>query len=951
MAMGDDELKVPLGFDVNTANAEQGMQRISTLASQIREDFRLINEAVEGVTDKADRMREYFQGNVDIISGMKSLLESIQAINQANQTTIGNNITLISELLNSVKGLNGDITHAMQLVSQASGAMQGVGGGVNIGNTSTSSQNFSGLVQHERRVEPISPIGYDEREQEGVTGTSAVNPVSSVVQTNVVKPTNPIQQQIVQQQQQQPGPTPPGPGPSIPPTPPRPPRPPIAGPGSPPPGDDDSNQPWWKLWSRTRPRTATNQPVGAQNNSQVTGEDQQYYAEPRGAKQSVDQIELQNYLRANANMLYERTQGSNAIPAGGEHRAAEYAYANMLRQMNTVANVLPGSLGRQIMAHAKGALYNYGNLDPRLGWPLDMESIKRAQKENTDYLRDADGNIQYRTFVDSSGVEQKMPLMQRTSGSYTPVEQAAIHIANTIAKVMSSPAGQYGTMAVSAYGLGKNLYGGAKSITDYIGQYAQNAQAQAQAFGTVSYTRSAKNYMQALEESGFGLNPLITTAQVQQMQIQGGALGLRGSALSNYTEQAVQNQERYGMSSAASQNLANTALGAGISINDMMGANAQVRQIEANSQTSTTYGSLALATGATGAATMGAGSAAAATMGVQAVKFGKGDFIAQSYGMTGQEGTGTSLNNVLMSQALGTSYLGLFAAERKAKGSDLARAQNKSDEQILGWAGINTTDHYKDKNDFLNKNQNQIMILSQLLSDPSMGSKLNNIGSSPQASADWAWNVVRQHQNFAKADAANKAEQQQGFFRHLWGDVSHGPLSEIDSAIHTGKVVATTIGHGVRNTVDAAGSVIGNAEHAANYATAFVQVAGGALLQGHDFKLSQVDARSAAYSREYDTSAINRTLSPLTAQNTNWIATNTHNAWNSAYASATRAGSSMLNSVPNALNSMMGMNQSPSQQVEINLHPDAKKLITAAVKNGTAGFNSGVVPPNKQPTR
>lgn len=943
MAMGDDELKVPLGFDVNTANAEQGMQRISTLASQIREDFRLINEAVEGVTDKADRMREYFQGNVDIISGMKSLLEAIQSINQANQTTIGNNITLISELLNSVKGLNGDITHAMQLVNQAAGAMQGVGGGVNIGNTSTNSQNFSGLVQNERRVEPTSPIGYDEREKEGVTGTTAVNPVSSVVKTNVVNPTNPIQQQIVQQQQHQqpPGPTPPGPGPILPPIPPRPPRPPIRGPGSPPPGDDDNNQPLWKFWKRTRPRVATQQPVGAQNNSQVTGEDQQYYGEPRGVKQSVDQIELRDYLRANADMLYERAQGTNAIPVGGEHKAAEYAYANMLRQMKTVANVLPGNLGRQIMAHAQGALYNYGSLDPRIGGPIDMESIKRAQKDNTDYLKDANGNIQYRTFVDSSGVEQKMPLMQRTSGSYTPVEQAAIQIANTVSKVMSSPAGQYGTMAVSAYGLGKSLYGGAQSITDYIGQYAQNAQAQAQAFGTVSYTRSANNYMQALEESGFGLNPLISTAQVQQMQMQGAALGLRGSALSNFVEQAKNNQIEYGMSSAASQNLENTALGAGISTNDIMNANAQVRQIEANSQTSTTYGSLALATGAMGSATMGAGSAAAATMGVQAVNFGKGDLIAQSYGMTGQEGTGTQLNNVLMSQALGTSYLGLFAAERKAKGSDLARAQNKSDEQILGWAGIDTTSAYKNKDDFLNKNQNQIMVLSTLLSDPSMGSKLNNIGSSPQASADWAWNVVKQHQNFSKSDAANKAEQQQGFFRHLWGDVSHPILSGIDKAIGAGKAAATDIGHAVRDTVDAPGSVIGNIVHGANYGIEFAKATTDAITQGHDINIGSVGKAADADNRSYDNS-LGRYLQPLSTQNTNWIATNTHKAWNNAY-------ETMTTSQDGPMQGFRGQNT--PQQIEVNIHPNAKSLITAAVKNGTNGFNSGAVPPNKQPTR
>ena len=609
--------------------------------------------------------------------------------------------------------------------------------------------------------------------------------------------------------------------------------------------------------------------------------------------------------------------------------------------MEQVGNVLPGNMVKTLIGHAKNFLAQYGMA--QYGEPItskNLGDVARSQSILTTE-RVSDGNGGY--------YDKKV--WQRDGKSYTPVEEAAIKIANSVAGVMGSGAMQTFGKIGGYFGMAQTAYHAATDVMGTVRGYVQNSQAQAQNYGTVDMSRSVGNYLTAQYKAGFGLNPTINAQQVMQMQAQGAALGLRGANLTNFVNAAVSNQGRYGMSGAASQALENTALGAGISTSDIMNANAQVRQLEASTQTSTTYGSLALATGAQSAAAGGAGSAAAAAMGVTAAKFGAGDFIAQSYGMTGQEGAGTTLNNALMAQALGTSYTGLFAAERGAKGSTLARAQIKTDEQILGWAGIDTTQHYKDKNDFLNKNQNQIMTLSMILSDPQMGSKLNNIGSSPQASADWAWHVVNQHQQFAKVDAANKAEQQQGWFRHQWANISHGPISEIDSAIHTGKVVATTIGHGVRNTVDAAGSVIGNVEHAGNYATAFVQVAGGALLQGHDFKLSQVDARSAAYSREYDTSAINRTLSPLTAQNTNWIATNTHNAWNSAYASATRAGSSILNSVPNALNSMMGMNQSPSQQVEINLHPDAKKLITAAVKNGTAGFNNGQVPPNRQPTR
>ena len=884
MATGDDELKVPLGFDVNTSNAEAGFQRISSLASQIREDFRLVNEAVEGITDKADRMREYFQGNLEVISSMKSLMEAINSINMSYQTTIGNNITLISELLNSVKGLNGDITHAMQLVNQASGAMGGgsVGGAVGLNNTTTSSMNFNPLAHNERRVEPISPL--DDGYLRGVNGpgdTSGPSVLKTPRDNEQVQPQNPL---------------PPVSGGSAPPSPPRPPRPPIAGPGSPAPGGGGG---WRKLFRRNQSQPVQ-QPMGNPNDSQVTGEDEQYGGEPRPVRTTVEQIELQRYLQQHANNLYMRTQGISPIPVGGEHKAAEYAYTNLLRQMGTVANILPGNVGKQMMAHAQAALYNYGNAT--LGTPLDLQSIKNAQKQTTRPVLDSNGNPMMRTVIDANGNAQQIPIVERTGG-YTPIEQAALHIANTVSKVMHSNFGQAATKAAGYIGLAKNVYSMATAIPDYLRQYASNAQTSGGVYGTVSYTRSAGNYLTALADAGFGFNPLISTQQVQQMQLQGAALGLRGGNLNSYVNQAINNQTQFGMSGAATQNLTNTALGAGISVNDIMNANAQVRQMEAGTQTSTTYGQMALATGATGAAAMGASSAAAAQVGVQAANFGKNDFIAQSYGMTGQEGTGTMLNNALMAQALGTTYTGLFAAERKAGGLAISAAQNKTDEEILTWAGIDTTSEYKDKTDFLNKNQNQMMILSMILSDPSMGSKLNNIGSNPQASADWAWNVLKAHKSIKAQQKTDALKNKLKITNKAYNDSMSGKSAfPTDSRF---KAIAQ------KNQNEAFKEIQDAMNHPGTEKTSALQAAEKAY-KNADFIGAMTDLQNGAIKTP-----------PKGSGST----------------SSSDNNGSLLNNFP-AL-----------PKIEINLHPDAKKLITAAVKNGTVGFNSGQVPPNKQPTR
>jgi len=42
-------------------------------------------------------------------------------------------------------------------------------------------------------------------------------------------------------------------------------------------------------------------------------------------------------------------------------------------------------------------------------------------------------------------------------------------------------------------------------------------------------------------------------------------------------------------------------------------------------------------------------------------------------------------------------------------------------------------------------------------------------------------------------------------------------------------------------------------------------------------------------------------------------------------------------------------NNGTQQSIEVNIHPNAKHLITAAVKSATNGFNNGQVPLNRQP--
>ena len=121
-----DDFNIPLGFQDNTGPAEQGFTRISAITNQIRGDIEAIVKGVAGISDRAEKMREYWQENVELVERMKSVLDIVGTTISANQTSLTNNLTQINEILSQVRGLGGNTAQAMQMLSMAGG---GFGGG------------------------------------------------------------------------------------------------------------------------------------------------------------------------------------------------------------------------------------------------------------------------------------------------------------------------------------------------------------------------------------------------------------------------------------------------------------------------------------------------------------------------------------------------------------------------------------------------------------------------------------------------------------------------------------------------------------------------------------------------------------------------------------------------------------------------------------------------------
>ena len=515
---------------------------------------------------------------------------------------------------------------------------------------------------------------------------------------------------------------------------------------------------------------------------------------------------------------------------------------------------------------------------------IDLQSIRRSQASNTTV--DAEGNI------------------TRTGGIPEGVETQALKAANAVSRIFLSNVVQNFTKFTGYASIAGNLIGMGQDIAGNIRQYTAMGQAMGGQMGEVNYGRSIGMAGQAFLKSDFNLNPFYSTQDVMQNQIMGMGLGLKGNQLSNYVNTGIQFQTQYGLTAQQAQGIIGTGLGAGVNINQNANAFAQVRNLENSTTTSTAYGNQAYQQGLTSYAGMGATGATAAQLGAQVAGFAANDLVGQAAGLTGTEGIGSVLNNALLAQKMGVSYTGLFGAMRSASSSTISKAQNATQEEILGWAGININATYKDKKDFLNQNQSKIMVLQMILQSlVQQGSQsYASAASSPQKAADWAWLIVRQKQQMK-----NSKQKSGSFFGHIMGDI--------------GKA-AGVAGNVLNNVVDAPGSLVGNVVHGINDVGGFV----GGTLTGQSF--SQIVKANNQNNAQYD-NTIGRFVQP---------GTNLISPIANGISTASRYAG---NAVGDAVQKV---------EVVVGIHPKAMGIITAS-KAATAGFNNGKVSPNVQPTR
>ena len=131
--------EVNLEFPNNTGPMLEGLEKISGVVKDSRDDIKAFNDALTDTIGKASQIKDFFSGSVDEVEKMKSLLEITSTIIQGNQSLLSNNLTAINEIISSVKGMGGNIGQAMSVLGLAGAPIQNIMSGA----APTASQDFS----------------------------------------------------------------------------------------------------------------------------------------------------------------------------------------------------------------------------------------------------------------------------------------------------------------------------------------------------------------------------------------------------------------------------------------------------------------------------------------------------------------------------------------------------------------------------------------------------------------------------------------------------------------------------------------------------------------------------------------------------------------------------------------------------------------------------------------
>ena len=742
----NEPFEVDLTFTTNAGPAVQGVGQLAAVTKQTRIDVEAMSTAMDGVNDRAEKMRSYWTDNLELIEQAKSLLELMSNIEQGNQAMLNNNLVTVNEILSSVRGLGGNMGQAMQMLGAAGAGGWGAGGGGGgFYNQMMNDPFFGG--------NPTAPIDFREEPGHGGPGGPLLRGLKKGLNSAAERfkgfGRSPIEGKVDRSQD----------------------------------GffDDDPTAPVDHAASRRggfggggRIPPAS-RPTGGSDES---SEPKKIIDPKTGFPFSYEDRTKAGYRPASITLkdqLKQYEHVDKAVPTGQEARAGITAINMIEQDLGKIFG--QGPMGKRFQGHAQNFLQAWGGINRR-NLRLETQS----------------------SFEDTGEIEDGKPVYIRTQGIIEGgVEEHTIKAANIIHKMLLNKAVSSVSSILGKANMAGAVFGAAQDVMGAVRGFTGAAQAQGDVFGQVDYGRSLSMGLQAQLKGGFGLNPFYSSAQVAQAQMAGAQLGLKGGDLQTYVNNTMTMQTKYGISGQEAQTFTRAALGAGISQNDNMAGIGTLRGLENNTNNlSTAYGNQSYIAGMSTGATMGLQGSAATQAGLLAAQFGEVSQVLQQAGINGTEGTGSQMINALTAQQLGVPYMSLYAAEQNLKGGtggDKAlMAKDKGIMSILSNLGIKP-DAIKKKSDLNPYAMELSMILPQIIGDQKL--------ASPQLAKEYVWAKI-QEMNRIKTDEANarKPKPKEGSaVAGAFGWLEHAVTNVVTGVGGAALAVVNTV-NSVKNTVE-----------------------------------------------------------------------------------------------------------------------------------------------------
>jgi len=608
--------EIVFNITVNANGAADAMSSLESAASQTAKDFQAMGDALGGVLDRASKLAEFFQENVNLLGQMKEILGLIGAMNEANQSALNNNLQAIREMTTSIIKQGGTFNDVNRALSSATSTFGG----------STGSMVYDFLADARKRQSFESQHASTRSEQNAVD--LSINDPLKDLKARARAATRD-----------------------------------AAGRTSVPPEEihyDDAEH---------GPRKA---PGYGDIRIPEPGSHALHLVEGGGRTATSTMIypatDAFNNARQALKENFSNIQNKYGFRNTGVHMSALDAYDQGTRQIDRILGTrgFGGSLGsfmkkemfgnrddvraaiKEIMGTGDKAAAGFANAyagRDRSGGPLQKGS---SEELIYNVMKKLDRNLSIANSISGYSIGGIVnPDTGKREGGLT----------------LGQIGGGLGT-AYNAYQLANQVAGMVRVGTGY-------AQNQAQGYGNVDYGRSAGNFMDNVVRSWGGLNPTYSFGNAQQAQNAGIGLGYRGDLLGQYQNAAQSLQIQNGMT----QGQTAQAIGAlqQVGMNPAQTA-AMIQSMRNTANSNGSYFNTAAGQTAGIAAQgsfmqWGGSTSASGAAGRIANKFTGSNPALAGTGLTGQDLMNSQFGMAMMSQQLGISYNQMYAYREKMMGT------------------------------------------------------------------------------------------------------------------------------------------------------------------------------------------------------------------------------------------------------------------------------------------